>query len=179
MAMCSLLSVFRSKKLWPQSLTGFGSFAARFSAAGENWVGETALFTNGARRAIVRPPWHAGDVKAAKFPASIAGVGTNWKKLVGVTLTPRALVPPEVEELPLQDWPAERSTELIPMESIAPALAVRPDSMAANALVAFSESSRMTSKPLPCRALVLDLISLDSPSMAVILHRSHAMDQSG
>ena len=84
--MCSLLSVRRSKNDWPQSLIGFGSFEASASAAGENWLGETLVPANGARSAMVRPELHAGDVMVEKSPASIAAVGTNWKKLVGATL---------------------------------------------------------------------------------------------
>jgi hypothetical protein len=83
--MCSLFSVRRSKNDWPQSLIGFGSFETSASAAGENWPGETLVPVNGARSAIVRPELHAGDVIVEKSPASIAAVGTNWKKLVGLT----------------------------------------------------------------------------------------------
>ena len=87
MAMCSLLCVCRSKNDWPQSLLGFGSFDTSASAAGENCVGETDVPVNGARSGIVRPELQAGEVIVEKSPASIAAVGTNWKKLVGVTFT--------------------------------------------------------------------------------------------
>ena len=49
--------------------------------------GEIDVPVNGARKAMVRPELHAGEVIVEKSPASIAAVGTNWKKLVGVTLT--------------------------------------------------------------------------------------------
>src|SRR5467141_1434856 len=103
--MCSLLCVLRSKKDWPQSLIDFGSFAARLSAAGENCVGETVVPTNGARSGIVRPALHAGDVMVEKSPASIAGVGTNWKKLVGVTFTRVPWYPPKKNSLPRTTGP--------------------------------------------------------------------------
>ena len=79
-----MLSVLRSKNVWPQSLIGCGSLEASASAAGENWAGDAVVPVKGARSAMVRPELHAGDVMAEKSPRSIAGVGTNWKKLVGV-----------------------------------------------------------------------------------------------
>ena len=61
--------VLRSKKTWPQSLIGWGSFAARFNAAGENSAGDTVVPTNGACSAIVRPA--AGGDEAGLFSAEL------------------------------------------------------------------------------------------------------------
>src|SRR4029453_12291321 len=87
MARCSLLSVLRSKNDWPHSLMGLGNLDVSASAAGERSDGDTDVPTNGVRSGMVRPELHAGEVIVEKSPASIAVVGTNWKKLGGPPLT--------------------------------------------------------------------------------------------
>ena len=114
--------------------------------------------TNGARSAIVRPALQAGEVIVEKSPASIAAVGTNWKKLVGVTLTRGALVAAEEEQLSLHDRAAERAAELVAVQAVV-ARACRPDRSRQTHWSAFSAWSRMNSNASPCSMFVPDLVT--------------------
>src|SRR5258707_3100932 len=92
--MCSELCVRRSKKLCPQSLAGLRSFAVRFSAAGENCVGETVVPTNGARSGIVRPALQAGDVTAVGASSHTPAGGNEPAKKGDNTASPLPLGSP-------------------------------------------------------------------------------------
>ena len=84
----SSLSSTRSKNTCPHGLSGVApSRLVNFIDAGEKSAGLTRLSTNGARSAICLPPLHSGDAMPVKSPASMAGVGMNWKFDVGTRRT--------------------------------------------------------------------------------------------
>ena len=85
----------RSKKLWPQSLIGFGSRPARFTAAGENRAGDTCWFTNGVRSGMVPP----GVARRRRDRREVArqhrGRRHELEHARGRHVDTRALVPPK------------------------------------------------------------------------------------
>src|SRR5438874_5966218 len=77
MTWLSFVSVRLLYMIFPQGSDVFGNSFAKATAGLLNRAGSTRLLTNGALKVICRTTLQAGEVKAVKSPASIAGVGTN------------------------------------------------------------------------------------------------------
>jgi len=67
----------RPKVICPHESVVVGSREVNRRAIGSNNDVSIRLFTKGAFSVTCRPALHAGEAKAVKSPASIAGVGTN------------------------------------------------------------------------------------------------------